>query len=241
MESSWGGNLGRGNTKLYQASLAQPAEVYRGLVENMIRDGMNCVGTFADLGSNVSLVIGAAQAGVWPLDHCTRSDKKQCFNMIYMPFAGYDPGFIRNVESRAKGASKGVLTFLPHVPVNETSDPALRRYLADLRACKADKKYPQCSDAEPSTFSIIGYVSGMMFVDAVRACGGAPTRRCVMAYLRGLTNFTAAGLLGRISPFTDTVTMRIVDTKPTLNSFRRIRPASGYAPDTLKVARGTPL
>lgn len=264
LESSWGGNLGRGNTRLYQASLAQPAEVYRGLVENMVRDGMNCVGTFMDVGSNVSLVIGAAQAGVWPLGRCTRSDKRQCFNMIYMPFAGYDPKFIRDVESRARGASLKVTTFLPHIPVSETSDRALRRYLADLRACKADKRYSQCSAAEPSTFSIIGYVSGVMFVDAVRACGAAPTRRCVMANLRGLRNFTAGGLLGRINPFkctrandnargsrslgtycwkwifTDTITVRVESTKADLSSFRRIRPSSGYAPDTLRVARGSP-
>jgi substrate-binding family protein len=264
LESSWGGNLGRGNTRLYQASLSQPAEVYRGLVENMIRDGMNCMGTFMDLGSNVNLVIGAAQAGVWPPGRCTRADKTQCFNMVYMPFAGYDPKFIRDVESRAKGASLKVLSFLPHIPMNETGDPALRRYLADLRACKGDKRYSQCSAAEPSTFSMIGYVSGIMFVDAVRACGAAPTRRCVMTYLRGLRNFTGGGLLGRISPFkctrandnargnrslgtycwkwifTDTITVRVESTKADLSSFRRIRPSSGYAPDTLRVARGTP-
>ena len=63
--------------------------------------------------------------------------------------------------------SFGVNTFLPHIPLNEQSLPAMQIYLNALKAIPG---------ATPSTFSIIGYLSGQMFVQALQACGPAPTR-----------------------------------------------------------------
>jgi hypothetical protein len=188
--------------------------------------------------------------------------------MVYMPFSGYDPKFIRDVEAANPGASKYVYTFLPHLPLSETGDPALKTYIDDLSRCRK-ANVPGCKDAEPSSFGIIGYASGRMFVDALKACGAAPTRACVMTHVRNLRNFTAGGLLGRITPFkttrandnvsggcnaqpcgiwnwkwifTDTITVQILGTeKDLIKRFHRVRPlGSGYAPDTLKVARGEP-
>ncbi|MGH2759976.1 MAG: hypothetical protein ACRDKJ_10500, partial [Actinomycetota bacterium] len=45
IEESWGGGIGRGNTKEYEARLLDPVQAYEALVDRMVADGMNCAFT----------------------------------------------------------------------------------------------------------------------------------------------------------------------------------------------------
>jgi hypothetical protein len=54
--------------------------------------------------------------------------------------------------------------------------------------------------ADIDFFSIMSWVSARMFVDAVRAAGPDPTRDAVLGKLRGFTDVTAGGVMGRINP-----------------------------------------
>ena len=251
LEQSYGAGLGAGNTKFYVENLAQPELVYEGEVQKMMADGMNCVFTYMDLGSNIALVQALTAKGVWPPNKCKLGPK--CFHAVYVPFSAYDPKFIRDGGDGARD----VISFLPHVPLNETSAPAMQTYLNAL------KKVP---GAQPSTFSLIGWGAGQMFVEAMASCGAAPTRNCVMDYVRNLKNFTAGGLISGTTPFRSTratcgandcgsytgggtwnwkwifncFAMVQVQDRNGVRDFNRILPDKGYACDTLRVVRGTP-
>jgi branched-chain amino acid transport system substrate-binding protein len=251
VRGDWGANLGNGNTKLYVENLAQPELVYEQEVQKMMTDGMNCVFTYMDLGSNVALVQAMAAKGVWPPDKCKLGPK--CFRLVGVPFSAYDPKFIHDGGEGARFAT----TFLPHVPLNETSSPQMQTYLNAL------KKYEP--GATPSTFSLIGWGAGQMFVEALGACGTAPTRNCVMDHLRALKGFTAGGLISGTTPFQSTkatcgdcgssiswkgtfawkwifnciVVMQVQD-RGGVRDFYRTTPEKGYVCGPLRVARGSP-
>jgi hypothetical protein len=245
IEQSWGAGLGKGNTKLYSVSLIPPADAntYAGIVRQMADDGMDCVYSYTDLNSSIQLAKAMRGQGYWPPSGCTRGAK--CFRFAYIPFSAYDAKFIRDAGDAAVGFS----TFVPHVPINETSNAPLNGYLAALRGIK---------DAKPSTFSVLGFTSGVMFVEGVRSCAAAPTRTCLIASLRKMTNFTAGGLLGGTTPFHRTratfgrygtfdwkwifntsVAMRISDRNGK-RDFYRMNPSTGFFHDAIRVARGTP-
>ena len=247
LAADWGGNFGSDNVEYFVRNLADPVVVYEQMVTEMVAKGVNCAFTYADLGSNINLVRALANRGVWPPDKCSGP---QCFSVVYIPFAGYDPKFIRD----AGDASKSTYTFIPHIPLNETP-PVMQQYLNALKSVR---------NAEPSTFSLIGWTSGQMFVQALQSCGAAPTRNCVMEYLRKLENFDAGGLQGPITPFRSTrvdcssgcgsfagrgtynfkwifncnVALQVLD-RGGKRDFFRVSPAQGYTCDpNLKVVRG---
>lgn len=255
----WGAGMGYDRVRDYQASLGSPILVYRGIVQNMVREGVNCVFSYTDLASNVNFVNAMYEEGVWPPHRCTRLQKSECFGVVWVPFSAYDPRFIAEAEGNGE-AARGVVSYLPHVPVHEASTPALRAYLQALAACNA-ARYEGCGSgrAEPSTFSLIGFASGVMFVEALGHCGGAPTRACVMRFLKGLQRFDAGGLIGGTTPFActfasyssygrfcwkwifaSTVAVKVSCGRADLACFRRINPGSGFFRDTLRVARGRP-
>ena len=259
MAESWGAGLGYDRVRDYQASLGSPILVYRGIIQNMIREGVNCVFSYTDLASNVNLVNAMYQEGVWPPNRCTRLEKSECFGVVWVPFSAYDPRFIAEAEGSGE-AARGVVSYLPHVPLYEGSTPALRAYLKALAACNA-ARFEGCSSgrAEPSTFSLLGFASGIMFVEALGRCGGAPTRACVMRYLKKLNRFDAGGLIGGTTPFActfasyssygrfcwkwifaSTVAVEVSCGRADLSCFRRINPKSGFFRDRLRVARGRP-
>jgi hypothetical protein len=244
LEAPWGGNLGKGNAILYQRDLVDPVPVYEAMVTQMISEGVRCVFTYADLGSNINLVKAMNNRGVWP----PRPNCPTCFGIVYVPFAAYDPKFIRD----GGPAAQSVNTFLPHVPLNETSLPAMQVYL---------KALAQVPNSGPSTFSLMAFTSGQMFVEAVAQCGSKPTRVCVMEQLRAVKEFTAGGLLGGATPFKTTrarcngdcgsfsgnatwdwkwIANCTVSVRVRGNDWIRDNPAQGYACDQLQVARGTP-
>jgi hypothetical protein len=186
---------------------------------------------------------------VWPPDKCTGPS---CFAVTYVPYAAYDPSFL----AKTGDAGRGVLTWIPHVPLNETSNPSLQLFENALKTVPG---------ATPGTFSLIGFTAGVMFAQGLEACGPAPTRLCVMTYMRDLKNFTGAGLLSPVTPFRSTrvncaagcgnfsghgvynfkwvwncgVNLQ-VSVRNGVRDFDRINPSQGFACDDLRVARGAP-
>jgi ABC-type branched-subunit amino acid transport system substrate-binding protein len=242
LEASWGGNMGSGNTKLYSANLTDPEPAYETLVDRMVADGMNCVFTYIDVQSNVNLVQAMNNRGVWPPGSCKLS--AQCFRVVWIPFSAYDGSFVRN----GGPGTVGVTTFIPHLPFSEPNAAPMKAYLGAIGAV----------GGRPSTFSVLGFASGVMLVQALESCPAAPTRACVMNALRTMQNFTAGGLLGGTTPFKTTratygkygtfdwkwifyrsISMRVEDRNGK-RDFYRISPASGFFTDTLHVARGRP-
>lgn len=243
LEEDWGAGLGEGNTNLYAAGLVDPVPAYEVLVDRMIADGMNCAFAYTDLQSSINLVLALRNRGVWPPSACDLGDR--CFRVVYVPLSAHDPKFIQD----AGDASVGVSTFIPHTPLNEADNDAMSTYVGALS---------EIPDARPSTFSVFGFASGQMLVEALGACLDAPTRDCLMKGLRDMKDFRAGGLLGGTTPFrttratfgeygtldwkwifNHTVAMRVAD-RSGKRDFYRVNPDQGFFGDTLKVARGTP-
>jgi hypothetical protein len=252
----WGAGLS--NVHYYQQQLAASVQQYEATVQQMVANGDNCVFTYADLQSNINLVEAMRNQGVWPPTTCNRPGPvmpggQYCFSVTYIPFAGYDPKFYTDAGTAADGVS----TFIPHVPLNETSDASMSTYLNALR------KYVP-SNSGPGSFSIIGYSAGLMFAKILGDCGAAPTRACISSGAKGLANFNAGGLIGAVTPFKSTRVncssgcgnfsgRGTYDFKWifTCNAYLRVGVQNGkrdfyrydhagYKCDTLHVARGTP-
>jgi hypothetical protein len=243
LEAGWGGGLGAGSTQLYAANLEDPEPAYEALVEHMVADGMNCAVSVTDLQSSIELVRAMDARGVWPPETCTRGSA--CFRFVAVPPTAYDAKFIRDGGEGARD----VTTVIPHVPLNDTSNTAVQLYLRALKTVRG---------AQASTFSVLGFASGLMFAQGLQACPAAPSRVCLMSALRRMKDFTAGGLLGGTTPFRRTrvtyssygtfdwkwlfnhsVIVRVGD-RGGKRDFYRIDPESGFAVETLKVARGTP-
>lgn len=243
IEEPWGGNLGRGNTQLYAVNLLDPVPAYEALVDRMVADGMNCVFTYTDLQSSINMALAMKNRGVWPPETCRRGN--QCFRIFSVVLSAYDTRFVQD----AGDAARSVTTFIPHVPLVEVNNPVMKDYLEALRSVEG---------AHPSTFSILGFASGRMFVEALRACPAAPTRACLMDSLRNMKDFTAGGLLGGTTPFRTTratferygtydwkwifntwVIMRVIERNGKLD-FYRITPDEGFSRSDIHVARGSP-
>jgi len=243
LEAGWGGGLGTGSTQLYAANLEDPEPAYEALVEHMVADGMNCAVSVTDLQSSIEFVRAMDARGVWPRETCTRGFA--CFRFVAVPPTAYDPKFIRDGGEGARD----VTTVIPHVPLNDTGNTAVQLYLRALKTVRG---------AQASTFSVLGFASGLMFAQGLQACPAAPSRVCLMSALRRMKDFTAGGLLGGTTPFRRTrvtysnygtfdwkwlfnhsVIVRVGD-RGGKRDFYRIDPESGFAVETLKVARGTP-
>jgi hypothetical protein len=243
VEASWGGGLGSGNTKMYEAELTDQDVNYQGLVQRMEADGMNCVWAYTDLQGSIRLVKAMHNAGVWPPGTCTLNAK--CFRVAWVPFTVYDPKFIKD----GGDAAIGVSTFIPHIPLSESNQAPVRTYLDSLKTV---------SGARPGTFSIFGFTSGLMLIQGLEGCASSPTRTCLMDALRSMKDFTGGGILGGTTPFQRTkatfspygdfawkwiffrsVGLRVEKHGSTVDFFRT-DPASGFFSDTLHVARGTP-
>ncbi len=242
VEASWGGGLGRGNTTMYEAELTDQDVNYQGLVTRMVNDGMNCVWAYTDLQGSIRLVKAMHNGGNWPPSSCTLGPR--CFRVAWVPFTVYDDKFIRDGGPGALGVS----TFIPHVPLSESNQGPARAYLDAIKTV---------SGARPSTFSIFGFTSGLMLIQALQSCPAAPTRKCLMDALHGMKDFSGGGLLGGTTPFKRTkatfsnfgtfdwkwifsrsVAMR-VEKHGSKTDFFRTNPSSGFLNDTLHVARGT--
>jgi len=241
VKASWGGGVS--SSKTYEAQLEQSEPIYESQVRQMITDGMNCVWAYTDLQGSINLVKAMYGQGVWPPDHCKLGP--QCFQVAWVPFTVYDSKFITDGGPGALGVS----TFIPHVPLSESNEGPVKAYLDAMKTVPG---------ARPGTFSIFGFTSGLMLIQALEGCASSPTRTCLMDALRKMQDFNGGGLLGGTTPFKRTkatfsnygdfawkwifyrsVGLR-VEKHGSKTDFYRINPSSGFLNDTLHVARGTP-
>ena len=148
LSAKWGGDL---PSNEYSQPLEAQEPQWETTVQQMIADGVNCVFTYADKQSNVNLLQAMHNQGVWPPSQCsaTRKAAHQCFYVAYMPFTAVDANFV----SGAGADGSQVTSYIPHVPLNETSNPAVQGYLSALAQCNKDH-YEACDgSAKPSTRS----------------------------------------------------------------------------------------
>jgi ABC-type branched-subunit amino acid transport system substrate-binding protein len=243
LAADWGGGFGSENVHRYSATLLDSVPAYESMVTRMIADGVNCVFGYFDVQSSINLARAMQNRGVWPPNRCNLGDR--CFRLAYIPLAAYDARFIQD----AGDAALGFHTFIPHIPNNEAGHPAMTAYLEALQSVPG---------AEPTTFSILGFASGLMFLEGLQPCREAPTRTCLMETLRSMEDFTAGGLLGGTTPFRTTratfdsygtfdwkhifnnsITMRVESRNGNVD-FHRVNPREGFFEDRIRVARGTP-
>jgi len=189
----------------------------------------------------VNLAQAMNNRGVWPPTKCKLG--AACFRIFWLPFSAYDSTFVRDGGDGALDAT----TFIPHLPFTEPNTLPMKTYLNAIKTL----------NGKPSTFSVLGFASGIMLINGLEACPAAPTRACLMKGLHAMTDFNAGGLLGGTAPFKTTkatfgnygtvnwkwiffrsINMRVLDRNGK-RDFYRISPASGFFTDTLHVARGT--
>jgi len=235
--------------KEYVTNIGDPEPVMETVVSQMVSDGVHCVFSYDGLQDAENFATAAQKKGVWPPGSCSGPT---CFSELSGTFAMYDPGYIKS----SPGAV-GTTIALPQIPLNEAAtSPALVNYLRALKSVP---------NATPGTFSILGYASGVMFVDALEACGGAPTRACVMKNLRAMVNWNAGGLVSGVTPFRTTRvdcsggcnnfagrgiynwkwlancwTIVQVQTRNKVTDWYRVSPRTGYACEDLIIGLGKP-
>ena len=79
----------------------------------------------------------------------------------------------------------------------------------------------------PDLYTLFGWASAEMFVQALKAAGPNPTRGSVMAQLRKITSFNANGLFGGSDPAAKTLTPCFVMAGIKNGKFVRELPTSG--------------
>ncbi len=97
--------------------------------------------------------------------------------------------------------------------------PAVKQF--DTYVKKADPSW------DPDLYTLFGWASAEMFVQALKAAGPHPTRGSVMAQLRKITSFNANGMFGGSDPAAKTLTPCFVVAGIKNGKFVRELPTSG--------------
>ena len=171
-----------------------------------------------------------------------------------------EPGRLRpGPDQGQRGGAEDWTVGLNHAPLQRGPEQLVGR-----RVPEGHQSHPRCPGRQHLAAS--AFASGQMFVEALQACGGAPTRPCVMNHVKALKNFTAGNLVSGVTPFRTTkvdcsagcnnfngrgvydwkwptncdVTTRILPGSNGVLDFRRISPPSGYRCADMQVAIGKP-
>lgn len=196
------GNSSLGVAELYGAALKKLGQkvayfgvgftaaepVYQSTVLAMEHDGVNCVFTSTADTQDASFVKAAASQGLWPQASCTGS---KCLSAVWVVGAGYGPAFIQLAGADALG----VQTAISFPPLTDPNNSALTYFKKALTSVPG---------AQPAYYSVLGFATAEMFVQALLPCDAAPTRSCLMTQLRQMKDFTAGGLVGGTTPFAST-------------------------------------
>lgn len=107
----------------------------------------------------------------------------------YYGAQGYGQQFLELAGDAANGTSLGIAySIFEDAPTNPTVATFLEWY---------QRVAP---GSTPDFFSIVGWASTDMFVQALEAAGPAPTRDAVLTFLQSLTSFDAHGLIASCNP-----------------------------------------
>ncbi len=151
---------------------------YNGEVLRLQGEGVDAVFSSMDLPSNVRLVRAMCQQSYVP-------------EVVHLEISTYDPTFFDRVSPDCI-ETQNIYLRTPHLPFSRTDNAEMRRYLDHL-----ERFHP---GAQPTTFGIEGWLSGKLFVEALRSAGPRLTRDGLTAALDGMEDWTGGGLIGPNTP-----------------------------------------
>lgn len=151
---------------------------YNGEVLRLQGEEVDAVFSSMDLPSNVRLLRAMCQQSYVP-------------KVVHLEISTYDPTFFDRVSPECI-ETQNVYLRTPHLPFSRTDNAEMTRYLEHL-----NRFHP---DATPTTFGIEGWLSGKLFVEALRAAGPRLTRGGLYRALDGIRDWTAGGLIGPNTP-----------------------------------------
>lgn len=151
---------------------------YNGEVLRLRGEGVDAVFSSMDLPSNVRLVRAMCQQSFVP-------------KVVHLEISTYDPTFFDRVSPDCI-ETQNIYLRTPHLPFSRTDNAEMRRYLDHL-----ERFHP---DTQPTTFGIEGWLSGKLFVEALRSAGPRLTREKLSTALDAVEDWTGGGLIGPNTP-----------------------------------------
>jgi ABC-type branched-subunit amino acid transport system substrate-binding protein len=118
-------------------------------------------------------------------------------------------------------AAEGTMIPLAFDIFEDTANPAVARFVDWFRRTAPGRT--------PDFYAAMGWASADMMVEALRAAGGAPTRKAVLGYLRQLTTFDAHGFLAPCNPAGKVTSPYFMVAKVENGRWRREFPATGFS------------
>jgi ABC-type branched-subunit amino acid transport system substrate-binding protein len=139
-----------------------------------------------------------------------------------VPFYGAQAYSKRFIEEAGAAAEGTILGLAYDIAEDAGQNPAMAAF-ADW--------YPRVNPgAEVDFFAIQGWASAAMFVQALRAAGGAPTRDAILQALKGFTDIDAGGVLApHTNPAGKKPSPCFVVVTVEGGAWKRVHPGEGFA------------
>jgi ABC-type branched-subunit amino acid transport system substrate-binding protein len=145
-------------------------------------------------------------------------------DLIALGASAYDPQLI---PLGGKEALEGVYGFLPtamYLGEDRSVNKEVDLFLTWLKRTKPN--------ANPDLFTVYGWASARLFVQALQAAGPKATRESLLTALKGITQFDANGILARGNPAAKQPPHCYIITRITDGKFTRVdSPAPGFRCD----------
>ncbi|HZN14658.1 MAG TPA: ABC transporter substrate-binding protein [Acidimicrobiales bacterium] len=165
----------------------------------------NCDGVFTtmDVSGNTKLL---------------QAEQRQNFHPLTMvTFASYTPD---QIAVAGEAAAQGLQITINWIPFNEPN-PIMQIYLDQLKTYQPGKR--------PSSFGVLAWAAGQMFVQGLIAAGRNPTRATLVKFFESLENYDTGGILTPVTPRTRRpVGPCIVQVEAKGGEFVRKWPSSGF-------------
>lgn len=170
------------DAQTYDVNPVVPGSSYDPLVQRMISAGVDSLWSSMEINSNIKLLQAVNRnRALW-------RQKIGRDPAVYFQLSAYDPKLIAEAKSLALNS----YVLIPHLPFTERQHPELARYLSMLSRYQPG--------AQPSSFGAQGWAGAKLFVDALALAGATLTRPALRQALDSFTSYTAAGLVGPLTP-----------------------------------------
>lgn len=196
---------------VYERGAAAAEQDFTADIVRMRQDGVEIVFLLATNAANVARIKKTADS--------------QNFRPVFIAPVAFDPAFMQLVggPQAAEGIVGHNLFALNFTKADAAAVPEVALYQEWMR--RNDPK------ANQDLFSVFGWASGVLFVQALLAAGPKATRASLQAELRKITSFDANGLVGRADPAGKRPTICYVLWEIKGGEYRRVAPAKGYRCD----------
>lgn len=207
--------------QIYDVNPVSTDAAFDPFVQRMISGNVDAVYSSMEINSNIKLLRSMGRYRATWRQRLGRDP------VVYFQLSAYDPKLVSEAAQQAVGA----YLWIPHVPFTEPQQPVMGDYLSTLATY-----FPT---AKATSFGAQGWAGAAMFVEAVARAGPALTRASLRESLDALTNYTAGGFVGALTPrersiFRCGVVVR-VEQRGNVTDFYRWRPAKeGFLCTTLK-------